>query len=170
MVSETMRMAGLDKFFQQRLGAVLGEQHAADGADHADLGVRLVAQLVEGVEVVLGGQASCMARSSLRRPAPQIAQSRASAAVHQGVGAGRLVRAVEAADADVDDALAQLRGVVGRAGDSGRQQGRCCRLSFIGGFPLAASGRLLQSFVEGLAVAIEQVAVRRIEAQLQGAP
>ncbi|MBN0538099.1 hypothetical protein JTM59_34810, partial [Pseudomonas aeruginosa] len=29
---------------------------ADDGADHEDLGVRLVAQLVEGVEVVLVGQ------------------------------------------------------------------------------------------------------------------
>lgn len=160
----------LGKFFQQRLGAVLGEQHAADGADHADLGVRLVAQLVEGVEVVLGGQGVVHGAVVAAQAGAADSPVEGFAAVHQGVGVGRLVRAVEAADADVDDALAQLRGVVGRAGDSGRQQGRCCRLSFIGGFPLAASGRLLQSFVEGLAVAVEQVAVLRIEAQLQGAP
>ena len=84
----------LGKLFQQRLGAVLGEQHAADGADHANLGVRLVAQLVEGVEVVLGGQ---------------------------GVAHGAVV-AAQAGAAD--------RPVVGRAGDSGRQQGEVLPVEF----------------------------------------
>ncbi|SVJ64414.1 Uncharacterised protein [Klebsiella pneumoniae] len=120
----------LGKFFQQRLGAVLGEQHAADGADHADLGVRLVAQLVEGVEVVLGGQGVVHGAVVAAQAGAADRPVEGFAAVHQGVGVGRLVRAVEAADADVDDALAQLRGVVGRAGDSGRQQGEVLPVEF----------------------------------------
>ncbi len=44
------------QFVDQCLGAVLGQQHVADRADHAHLGVVGVAQFIQGEQIVLAGQ------------------------------------------------------------------------------------------------------------------
>ena len=119
---------GFGKLGQQRFGAVLGQQHAVDRGDHADLGVGLVTQFKQGVEVVLRGQGIAHGAVFAAQAGAADGPVEAFAQVHQGVGVGGLVGAVEAADADVHDALAQLAWVVAGAGD--RQAGEVVLVEF----------------------------------------
>ncbi|MNL01873.1 hypothetical protein D3C87_1223580 [compost metagenome] len=104
---------GVRQFVDQRLGAVFGQQHVADGADHPDFGVVGVAQLKQGEQVILRlqvipGATVFGAQADAANGPVQIL-----AGVHQGVGVIRLMRAVETADADVRDALAGVAQGVG---------------------------------------------------------
>ncbi len=93
------------QFVDQRLGVVLGQQHAADGGDHAGLGVVAVPQFIERVEIVLGRQGIAYALVFLAQADAADAPVQAFAEVHQGIGVIGLVGTVKAADADMGDAL-----------------------------------------------------------------
>ncbi|MNX97729.1 hypothetical protein D3C86_1301050 [compost metagenome] len=103
----------IGEFVDQRLGAVLGQQHVANGANDADFGVVGITQFEQGEQVILffevitGATVFRAQADAANRPV------QAFAGVHQRVGVIRLMRAVETADADVGDALARIAQGVG---------------------------------------------------------
>ena len=135
--------AGLGQFGQQRLGIVLGQEHVIEGTDHPHFGVGSVVQHKQGVQVALRRQGVAHGAVFAAQAGAADGPVQAFAAVHQGVGVGRLMGTVKPTYTNVHDALAQLRGRVGRAGDRGRQQVEVVRVEFHRVCPQAACCRRL---------------------------
>ena len=104
-----------------RFRAVLDQQHVANAADHPHLGIRSVIQLHQGEQVILRGQGVAHGLFLGAGADAADAPVQSFAGIHQGVGVGRLVGPMKAADADVGDAGADpFQGIAGTF-DAGRQ-------------------------------------------------
>jgi hypothetical protein len=100
-----------------RLGVVGREQVLGDRADHPRLVGPVAALDHQRVEAVLRVERLLHAPVGRHHPDPADAPVQRLALVHEAIEVHRLVRAVEAAHAEVHDAGADAAAVVGRRGD-----------------------------------------------------
>ncbi|MNS54072.1 hypothetical protein D3C72_868520 [compost metagenome] len=107
---------GAGQFVDQRPGVVFGQQHVADGPDHPHFSVVAIAELEQGEQVVLILEIVTGATVLGTQADTTNGPIQCFSGIHQRIGVKRLVGAMEAADADVRNALT---GIVQRVGGQG---------------------------------------------------
>lgn len=107
--------------FDDALGVVRRVKEVDDRTDHPCLIVAVRVLGDEGVEPVLGFERVAHPLIGRHHPDAADAPVQRQSLIHQLVNVHRLVRAMKAAGAEMNDADAQLRPVVGWSGDAGRE-------------------------------------------------
>lgn len=114
---------------------LVGEQEVADRPHHLDPGVGAVAQLVEGVEIVLGHQRLTHGAVFRAQAGAANAPFHCLPLLEQLFGVNGLMRTVEAADPNVHDALPDPAAVVHGPEHPRRQSSQCFAVEFHRRYP-----------------------------------